>query len=125
MQLYLFDTNDCKPYIIFIVRVLDENELNYIKNNMTSIFELLIEDNMATNDDLLVFSLIKEYNKKIENIIVPFSDKNYNKADDFNNNIIIKILRTNNCNFYYDCNDDILLKKKCNYNMEFLSDKYL
>jgi hypothetical protein len=125
MQLYFFNSDDYKPYIIFIVRVLDSDELDYIKDNLINIFELLIEDKLATKEDLLIFSLIKEYNKKIENIILPFSEKNYDKADYFNNDIIIKILRTENCMFFYDCSGDILLKKKCNLNLNFLVDKYL
>jgi hypothetical protein len=79
MQLYLFNNIKIKPYVILIVRVLDEQEYEYIQNNFTNIFEILIEDDIADIDDLLVFSLIKEFNKKIENFIQPFSKKNEDK----------------------------------------------
>ncbi len=124
MQLYFFNPSDIKPFIFLIVRVLDDEEYEYITANFTNIFELLIEDNLASKDDLLVFSLIKEHTLKIENLIQPFSHINYDKADDFNNHIIIKTLKSHNCYIYFDCSENILLKKKCNLNMEFLCEKY-
>jgi len=42
MQLYLFNNIKIKPYVILIVRVLDEQEYEYIQNNFTNIFEILI-----------------------------------------------------------------------------------
>ena len=124
MQLYLFNNIKIKPFIILIVRVLDDDELEYINENMIDIFQLLIDDNIATKDDLLVFSLIKEHTKKIHNKILPFSEKNVDLIDTFTNNIIINELRQNNCYTFYECYDDKLLKKSCNLNMNFLINIY-
>lgn len=114
MQLYLFNN---KPFCILIVRVTDEEEYSYIQDNFDSIHEILYTDNMITDTDILVFSLIKEYNKKIENFI---------QSDvDFDNNIIIDVLEHTNCNVMYECYTDIIKKKECNLNMGFLIEKYL
>jgi hypothetical protein len=124
MQLYLFNNIKIKPYVILIVRVLDEQEYEYIQNNFTNIFEILIEDDIAVIDDLLVFSLIKEFNKKIENFIQPFSKKNEDKIEIFDNSIIIDVLKNINCNISYECYSNTIKKKFCNINMEFLIEKY-
>lgn len=125
MQLYLFNNIKIKPYVILIVRVIDEEEYIYMQNNFTNIFDILLDDDAIDNDDLLVFSLIKEYNKKIENFIQPFTNINENKIDSFNNEIIINILKNTNCNIMYECYSNTIKKKLCNINMEFLIEKYL
>ncbi len=124
MQLYLFNNKKIKPYVILIVRVVDEEEYNYIKNNFTNIFDILINDDIIEMTDLLVFSLIKEYNKKIENFIQPLSNINEDKIDNFNNNIIIDVLTNTNCNIVYECYSNTIKKKLCSINMEFLVEKY-
>jgi len=123
MQLYLY--NNIKPYVILIVRVLDEDEYEYIQKNMINISQILIEDYIVDDTDLLIFSLIKEYNKKIENVIQSYSPNNENKINTFNNNIIINILQNCNCNIIYECTADILKKTFCNLNMNSLIEKYL
>jgi hypothetical protein len=125
MQLYLFNNKNIKPYVILIVRVTDEDEYIYIQNNFTNIFDILINDDVVDNTDLLVFSLIKEYNKKIENFIQPFKNLNQDDIDLFNNDIIIEVLKNANCNIVYECYSNTLKKKLCNMNMEFLIEKYL
>jgi len=125
MQLYLFNNINIKPYVILIVRVLDEDEYTYIQENMINIGQILIEDDIADEDDLLIFSLIKEYSKKIENFIQPFSPNSENNIDSFNNNIIINILKNFNCNIVYECTNVTLKKSFCNLNMDFLIEKYL
>ena len=49
MQLYLFNNIKIKPYVILIVKVLDEKEYEYIQNNFTNIFEILIGDGITNN----------------------------------------------------------------------------
>ncbi len=125
MQLYLFNNIKIKPYVILIIRVLDEEEYVYIQNNFENIFEILLEDDVIDNDDLLVFSLIKEYNKKIENFIKHYNKTNEHMIDNFNNQIICTILEKTNCNIMYECFSNTLKKKFCNINMGFLIEKYL
>lgn len=124
MQLYLYNNIKIKPYVILIIRVTDLSEYEFIQNNMVNITEILLNDDTIDYDDLLIFSLIKEYSKNIENFIQPLSSKNENKIDDFNNNIIINIIKNTNCSVIYECVGNILKKKLCNLNMGFLIDKY-
>jgi hypothetical protein len=125
MYLYLFNKIKIKPYVILIVRVVDEKEYSFITENITNLLEILLDDEVINKSDLLILSLIKEYIKKIENLIQPFSDEYEDKIESFSNNIIINILKNSNCNIIYSLEDNTIKKQLCNNNMEFLVDKYL
>jgi hypothetical protein len=125
MYLYLFNKVKIKPYVILIVRVVDEKEYSFITENITSLSEILLDDEVIDKTDLLILSLIKEYTKKIENLIQPFIDNYEDKIESFSNDIIIDILKNSNCNIIYSLEGTIIKKQLCNNNMDFLVDKYL
>jgi hypothetical protein len=125
MYLYLFNKIKIKPYVILIVRVVDEKEYSFITENVTSLSEILLDDEVIDKNDLLILSLIKEYTKKIENLIQPFVDTYEDEIESFSNDIIIDILKNSNCNIIYSLEGTIIRKQLCNNNMDFLVDKYL
>lgn len=125
MYLYLFNKVKIKPYVILIVRVVDEKEYSIITENITSLSEILLDDKVINKNDLLILSLIKEYTKKIENLIQPFTNTHEDTIESFSNNIIINILKNSNCNIIYKLERTTIKKQLCNNNMEFLVDKYL
>jgi hypothetical protein len=125
MYLYLFNKVKIKPYVILIVRVVDEKEYSFITENITNLSEILLDDEVIDKSDLLILSLIKEYTKKIENLIQPFTNTYEDKIESFSNDIIIDILKNSNCNIIYSLEGTIIKKQLCNNNMEFLVDKYL
>lgn len=125
MYLYLFNKVKIKPYIILIVRVMDEKEYSFITENITSLSEILLDDEVIDKNDLLILSLIKEYTKKIENLIQPFTNTHEDTIKSFSNDIIINILKNSNCNIIYKLEGTTIKKQLCNNNMEFLVDKYL
>jgi hypothetical protein len=125
MYLYLFNKIKIKPYVILIVRVVDEKEYSFITENVTSLSEILLDDEVIDKNDLLILSLIKEYTKKIENLIQPFIDTYEDEIESFSNDIIIDILKNSNCNIIYSLEGNIIRKQLCNNNMDFLVDKYL
>ena len=125
MYLYLFNKIKIKPYVILIVRVVDEKEYSFITENITNLSEILLDDEVINKSDILIISLIKEYTKKIENLIQPFSDEYEDKIESFSNCIIINLLKNSNCNIIYSLEGNIIKKQLCNNNMEFLVDKYL
>lgn len=125
MYLYLFNKIKIKPYVILIVRVLDEEEYYFIIKNITSLSEILLDDEVIDKSDLLILSLIKEYTKKIENLIQPFSNIYEDKIESFSNDIIINILKNSNCNIIYNLEGNTIKKQLCNNNMEFLIEKYI
>ena len=130
MYLYYFNPSFIDPIKILIVRIISDYEYNYLVENTTEIFQLLIDDNLANQDDILVFSLIKEHSYKIENIILPFSEANLNYVDKYDdhhklNNLIIDILNKTNCFIFFDLENNELKKNIINYDLSFLINKYI
>ena len=130
MYLYFFNDDNYEPYKIFIIRINSNDEYEELINNTVEIFQSLIDNEMATKDNIMIFSLIKEYTKSIENIILPFSHKNISYADKceddqyYLNNLNKNILQNYNCNICFEFKDNILEKDFINQNLYFLLDKY-
>jgi hypothetical protein len=125
MYLYLFNKIKIKPYVLLVVIVVDEKEYSFILDNITNIAYILLDDDVIDKTDLLIISLIKEYTKKIQNLIQPFLDMHEDKIESFSNNIIINILENSNCNIIYNLEGNTIKKQLCNDNMSFLIEKYL
>ncbi len=131
MYIYLFQNLDFKPINILIVRIIDKFEYEYFIDNMTDIFQLLIDSNYLEKDDVIIYSLINEYEYKIKNIILPFTEKNKNIINDIGdepnkiNNIIMHILRTTKCNIFLELIGDKLILNNIDYDMSFLIEKYI
>ena len=125
MYLYYFNSIYTKPLKFMIVRIINENEYEFFLENMTDIFQILIDDNIASIDDIMIFSLIKENKQSIENISLPFSNKNLDYLENCNfNEKIINLLKFENCKYFYEIIDDEIYKNEVDYNMSFLINKY-
>jgi hypothetical protein len=130
MYLYFFNDDIYEPYKIFIIRIESITDYEIIINNTIEIFQSLIDNDMANKDNIMIFSLIKEYTKSIENIILPFSHKNISYADKceedqtYLHNLIKNVIKNYNCNLCFEFKDNILEKEIINHNLYFLLDKY-
>jgi len=124
MYLYLFNNIKVKPYVILIVKIIDEKEYIFIIKNIQNIINILLNDDVIDNTDIIIISLIIEYTKKIKNLIHSFLNICQNKIQLFSNDIIINILQYSNCNIIYNLKNIIIKKELCNINMNFLIIKY-
>ena len=126
MYLYYFNSITTVPLKFIIVRILNDDEYEELLDKMTDIFHLLINNNLANYDNILVFSLIKENKQSIENISLPFSNKNLSYLNNcILNEKIIKLLEQENCKYFFEIIDDEMHKNMVDYNMSFLIEKYL
>jgi hypothetical protein len=126
MYLYLFNPNNRENIIFLVVPVLSENEYDLIVSSTDEIVELLLNDNCISKDNLLIFSLIKEFTTSIENLILPLTNNNefIDKDEKCINELLIHIFSNYNCMIYFELNNYILKKMECDYNLSFLIDKY-
>lgn len=125
MYLYYFNSSYTEPLKFMIVRIINENEYEEFLENITDIFQILINDNLASIDNIIIFSLIKEDKQSIENISLPFSNKNLNCLENCNfNEKIINLLKFENCKYFYELIGNEIHKNEVDYNMSFLIDKY-
>ena len=131
MYIYLFKNLDFKPINILIVRITDKFEYEYFLDNITDIIQLLIDSIYLDKDDVVIYSLINEYEYKIKNIILPFTDKNKDIINDIGdnpdkiNNVIMHVLRNTKCNIFLELIGDKLILNNVDYDMSFLIEKYI
>jgi hypothetical protein len=131
MYIYLFKNLNFKPINILIVRIIDKFEYEYLLDNITDIIQLLIDSEYLEKDDVIIYSLINEYEYKIKNIILPFTDKNKEIINDIGdkpdkiNNVIMHVLKNTNCNVFLELIGDKLILKNVDYDMSFLIEKYI
>jgi len=131
MYIYLFKNLDFKPINILIVRITNKFEYEYFLDNITDIIQLLIDSVYLEKDDVVIYSLINEYEYKIKNIILPFTDKNKDIINDIGdnpdkiNNVIMHVLRNTKCNIFLELIGDKLILNNVDYDMSFLIDKYI
>jgi hypothetical protein len=131
MYIYLFQNLNFKPINILIVRIIDKFEYEYLLDNITDIFQLLIDSKYVEKDDVIIYSLINEYEYKIKNIILPFTEKNKDIVNDIGdqpdkiNNVIIHILKNTNCKISLELIGDKLILNEVDYDMSCLIKKYM
>jgi len=131
MYIYLFKNLEFKPINILIVRIIDKFEYEYFLDNITDIVQLLIDSEYLEKDDVIIYSLVNEYEYKIKNIILPFTNKNSDIINDIGdnpdkiNNVIMHVLKNTNCNVFLELIGDKLILKNVDYNMSFLIEKYI
>ena len=131
MYIYLFKNLDFKPINILIVRITDKFEYEYFLDNITDIIQLLIDSVYLEKDDVVIYSLINEYEYKIKNIILPFTDKNKDIINDIGDNpdkinsVIMHVLRNTKCNIFLELIGDKLILNNVDYDMGFLIEKYI
>lgn len=130
LDLYYFNVKEIKPIIFIITRINSENEEKILDSQADFLFNSLIENKFAEESDILIFNLIKEYQGKIINWILPSKKSNKNILEkiennkDIINNIITTTLKKTNCNTLISMSKDELKIKDCDIDLEMFSEIY-
>jgi hypothetical protein len=130
LDLYYFNVKEIKPIIFIITRINSEIEEKILDSHADFLFNSLIENKFAEESDILIFNLIKEYQGKIINWILPSKKSNKNILEkiennkDIINNIIITTLKKTNCNTLISISNDELKIKDCDLDLEMFSEIY-
>lgn len=130
LNLYYFNNKFIKPLVFFIVKVFNKKEEEFLEENTNFLFNVLIENGYAESSDIVIFNIIKAYNNKIINWILPSknSDQKILKQIESNHNIINKIiaetLKNTNCKTLVDFSENELKILNSNINLSFLAEQY-
>ena len=129
LDLYYFNNKITSPIIFLIVRVFSEKDEKFIEENVDYIFKSLIDSELADETNILVLNIIKEYNSKIINWILPSknSDNKIVKQIEKNNiinQILIETIKNINCETYLTFTNDELKIQDCKFNLDFLIEQY-
>lgn len=111
------DPND--SILIIVTKLATQDEFNKLEDMTHEIFQILIDQNEATTENILIFSIIKDYEKTTINLILPSIKscpaliEKYHNDPKFTNTIIIEKLNNTDTNFFLElCDSSILIHHK-------------
>lgn len=136
MKLFIYNPKKYNPLIFIIAKVSSKDEVDNIETFANDIFQLLIDNKTATDKNTLIFSIIKDFDKTTENLILPSKKSNADLVDkctnkentNILNNIIIDILINIDSEFFlefvFSNNNTKILIHTININLSSLSKYY-
>lgn len=86
MNLFYFNYNKYNPFIFIIVKIDNETEMELIEAWANELFQILIDENKATLHNILIFSIIKNYEEQTINLILPSTKSNNKLVTECENN---------------------------------------
>jgi hypothetical protein len=112
MRFFYFFSKQYYPLVFLIGKLVNQDEMTKFESLTDELFKLLIEKNNADDKSIVIFSVIKDWDRKTENLIKPtpksdqeILEKVHNNTP-FLNNIIINILKSTDCGFYIEINEN-------------------
>lgn len=136
MKLFIYNPKKYNPLIFIIAKVSSKDDVDNIETFANDIFQLLIDNKTATDKNTLIFSIIKDFDKTTENLILPSKKSNAELVDkctnkentNILNNIIIDILINIDSEFFlefvFSNNNTKILIHTININLSSLSKYY-
>lgn len=132
MNLFFFKPKKVKLLLIIIIKISTIEEFNKIEEITNNIFQILMDNNDATEENILIFSIIKDYNKTITNLILPSTKSSIKLIHRchtdmrFTNAIIIDTLKNSDTEYYLELVDEYTkcIKHTLHLNLMSLSQYY-
>lgn len=108
MKLFFYKPKQFSPLLFIIVKVSDKDEIEKIEAWTHEIFQILIDQEEASQENILIFSIIKDFDKTTENLILPsvksnkkLTERCYNETK-FVNNLVVETLKKSDTEFYIE-----------------------
>lgn len=135
IDLFYYNKKFTKPFIFFITKIVNANEELLLQENTENIFKILIDNNLTSDSNILIFNIIKEHESKIINWILPSIKSNQQIVKKIENNkelvnkIVTETIKNSNCDtiISLSINKDKTINihvRDCNINLGFLSEIY-
>jgi hypothetical protein len=107
MLVYVYKPYKYNPIIILLSMVSCEEEFNYLEDSTDELFGYLFNNNYADTTNIILLSVIKQYDKTTSSLIIPSIHTNQdviNYCDhvQFTNNIIVDTIKNSDSIFYHD-----------------------
>lgn len=129
MKLFFYKL-DKSPLLFIICKLSSINEMERIEALYNNVFQILVDEKVACEENILIFSIIKDFNKTIENIILPAKNSNEELIHTChtNNNainiMIVELLKNVDSEFYIEIQEFKILIHNIKLNMGTLASFY-
>lgn len=130
MKLFFFKPTKFSPLLIFVVKISTNEELEKIEALSSDLFQILIDNKDATEENILIFSIIKDYDKSTMNIILPSTKSSQSLTDrchkdtTFMNAVIIETLKNYDTEYYLELHNNKTYMHMIHLNLMSLSNFY-
>ena len=130
MKLFYYKPIQISPIIFLITKITNKNEMEKLEACTNELFQILIDYGNANETNILIFSVIKDYDKTTENLILPSTKSNQLLVDKcyretkLVNNLISEILEKIDSEFYIELLSDKIFIHDINLNLMSLSQYY-
>jgi hypothetical protein len=115
MKLFYYKPNQFNPIIFLITKISNKNEMKKLESWTNKLFQVLIDHGNANKKNILIFSVIKDYDKSTENLILPSTESSpklterCHKETKFVNGLVVEILKKSDTDFYIELISDKVL----------------
>ena len=130
MKLFYYRPKQFSPLLFLITKISYENELEKLEAWANEIFQILIDEKEANEKNILVFSVIKDYDKKTINLIKPSTKSSPKLANrcfedtKFVNSVIVETIKKWDSDFHLELLPDKVVIHQTKLNLMSLCKFY-
>jgi len=130
MKLFFFKPKRFSPLLIIVAKISSKDELEKIEAMSSEIFHILMDNADATEENILVFSIIKDYDKSTTNLILPSTKSSQTLTNrchvdtKFMNAVVIETLKNTDTEYYLELTDAKIFMHLTHLNLMALSNFY-
>lgn len=130
MKLFFYKPKKFNPLLIIVAKINSKDELEKIEAMSSEIFQILMDNNDAKEENILIFSIIKDYEKSTTNLILPSTKSSPTLSQrcledtKFMNAIIIETLRNCDTEYYLELTDSKIYMHMKHLNLMALAGFY-
>jgi hypothetical protein len=131
MKLFYFNPKNFSPILVVVAKLDSTEKVEKLEAYTHEIFQILMDENEATESSIIIFSIIKDHEKSTINMILPSTKSNmdyvkkYEEDVQLVNKIIVQTLMKNNTKFYFEILENKILIHMKELNLGELTQFYL
>ena len=130
MNLFFYKPTLFNPILFLIAKISNKDDMEILEAYTNEIFQILIDEKEATEKNILIFSVIKDYEKTTQNLILPSTKSNkkltercYNETK-FVNSLVVETLKNTDSKFHIEITPSKIFIHNINLNLMSLSKFY-
>jgi hypothetical protein len=130
MKLFFYKPKPFEPIIILVTKISTDEEAEKAEAWAHELFQILMDQNEATDKNILILSIIKDHKKSTINMIVPAVNSSPSLVErcqsntKFLNSVIVETLQKSDTEFCIELTPEKVLIHSLNLNFMSLSKFY-
>jgi hypothetical protein len=111
MKLFFYKLKQFSPLLLLVAKLSSRDEYDKLEAMTEDIFQILIDHELASEENILIFSVIKDYEKSTINLILPSTKSNPTLTEQchnetkFINEIVVLLLKNTDSELNLDIQD--------------------